>query len=83
MSSGAAIVAAIEVAKWIEKGVIVAILPDREEKYLRTDLFGTPARPWLPSVEECGELCLRQHLNARQAHSTSLQPSAILMRDAI
>jgi len=39
MSSGAAMYAAIEVAKKIEFGTIVAIFPDRGEKYLSTDLF--------------------------------------------
>jgi S-sulfo-L-cysteine synthase (O-acetyl-L-serine-dependent) len=39
MSSGAAIYAAIELAKKIESGNIVAIFPDRGEKYLSTDLF--------------------------------------------
>jgi len=39
MSSGAALLAAIEVARKIESGVIVAIFPDRGEKYLSTDLF--------------------------------------------
>ncbi|MDW5562904.1 MAG: cysteine synthase family protein [Methanomassiliicoccus sp.] len=39
MSSGAAMYAAIEMAKRIESGVIVTILPDRGEKYLSTNLF--------------------------------------------
>ena len=39
MSSGAAMYAAIEVAKKIESGVIVVIFPDRGEKYLTTNLF--------------------------------------------
>jgi len=39
MSSGAAMLAAIHVAKDIDTGVIVAIFPDRGEKYLSTDLF--------------------------------------------
>ncbi len=39
MSSGAALLAAIEVSKEIESGVIVVIFPDRGEKYLSTDLF--------------------------------------------
>ncbi len=39
MSSGAALLAAIEVAKKIESGTIVLIFPDRGEKYLSTDLF--------------------------------------------
>jgi S-sulfo-L-cysteine synthase (O-acetyl-L-serine-dependent) len=39
MSSGAAMYAAIEIAKQIESGVIVTILPDRGEKYLSTQLF--------------------------------------------
>jgi len=39
MSSGAAMYAAIEVAKKIKSGVIVVIFPDRGEKYLSTSLF--------------------------------------------
>lgn len=39
MSSGAAMYAAIEIAKKISSGVIVVIFPDRGEKYLSTNLF--------------------------------------------
>ena len=39
MSSGAAMNAAIAVAKKINSGTIVVIFPDRGEKYLSTDLF--------------------------------------------
>jgi cysteine synthase B len=39
MSSGAAMLAAVQVAKRIDSGVIVTIFPDRGEKYLSTDLF--------------------------------------------
>lgn len=39
MSSGAAMLAALEVEKRIESGVIVCIFPDRGEKYLSTPLF--------------------------------------------
>jgi cysteine synthase B len=39
MSSGAAMYAALEVSKRIPSGVIVAIFPDRGEKYLSTNLF--------------------------------------------
>lgn len=39
MSSGAAMRAALEVSKTIDKGNIVVIFPDRGEKYLSTDLF--------------------------------------------
>jgi S-sulfo-L-cysteine synthase (O-acetyl-L-serine-dependent) len=39
MSSGAALYAAIEIAKQIESGTIVTIFPDRGEKYLSTNLF--------------------------------------------
>jgi len=38
-SSGAAMYAALEIAKKIEKGNIVVIFPDRGEKYLSTNLF--------------------------------------------
>jgi len=39
MSSGAAMYAALEIAKKIDSGRIVTIFPDRGEKYLSTDLF--------------------------------------------
>lgn len=39
MSSGAAMYAAAEVAKKINKGVVVVVFPDRGEKYLSTELF--------------------------------------------
>lgn len=39
MSSGAAMVAALKVAKTIENGNVVVIFPDRGEKYLSTTLF--------------------------------------------
>lgn len=41
MSSGAAIFAAIEIARKIDSGTIVVVFPDRGEKYLSTDLFKT------------------------------------------
>jgi cysteine synthase B len=39
MSSGAAMLAALEVAKDLDSGLIVVIFPDRGEKYLSTTLF--------------------------------------------
>jgi cysteine synthase B len=39
MSSGAAMFAAVEIAKQIKSGTIVTIFPDRGEKYLSTNLF--------------------------------------------
>jgi cysteine synthase B len=39
MSSGAAMLAALRVAENLDSGVIVAIFPDRGEKYLSTELF--------------------------------------------
>lgn len=39
MSSGAAMLAAVEIAKKIDSGTVVVIFPDRGEKYLSTDLF--------------------------------------------
>jgi len=40
MSSGGAITAALKLAKTIEKGVIVAIICDRGDRYLSSGLFG-------------------------------------------
>ena len=42
MSSGAALLAAVEVAKQIDSGLIVCVFADRGEKYLSTDLFKIP-----------------------------------------
>ena len=39
MSSGAAMYAAVEMAKQVESGMLVVIFPDRGEKYLTTKLF--------------------------------------------
>lgn len=39
MSSGAAMIAALETAKKINSGIIVVIFPDRGDRYLSTDLF--------------------------------------------
>jgi len=39
MSSGAAMLAALEVAKDLKEGFVVVIFPDRGEKYLSTALF--------------------------------------------
>ncbi len=39
MSSGAAVAAALRIARTISSGVIVTILPDRGERYLSTTLF--------------------------------------------
>jgi cysteine synthase B len=41
MSSGAAMYAAVEIAKNITSGTIVTIFPDRGEKYLSTELFNS------------------------------------------
>jgi cysteine synthase B len=39
MSSGAAVYGALEVAKRLERGTIVVVLPDRGDRYLSTSLF--------------------------------------------
>ncbi|WP_031514615.1 PLP-dependent cysteine synthase family protein [Desulfofalx alkaliphila] len=41
MSSGAAMIAALECIKEIDDGFVVVLFPDRGEKYLSTDLFNT------------------------------------------
>jgi len=41
MSSGAAMIAALKIAKKLQKGFIVVVFPDRGEKYLSTKLFKT------------------------------------------
>jgi cysteine synthase len=42
VSAGTAIYAAAEVAKGMTEGTIVAVLPDRGDKYLTTSLFDKP-----------------------------------------
>ena len=44
MSSGAAMVAALECIKELDEGFVVAAFPDRGEKYLSTTLFDIPAK---------------------------------------
>ena len=39
MSSGAAVAGAVEVARTLEEGTIVVLLPDRGDRYLSTNLF--------------------------------------------
>ena len=39
MSSGAAVVGAIEAAKNLDRGIVVVILPDKGDRYLSTTLF--------------------------------------------
>jgi cysteine synthase B len=39
MSSGAAVWGALEIAKRMDKGTVVVILPDRGDRYLSTSLF--------------------------------------------
>ncbi len=39
MSSGAAVAGALEVARTLEAGTVVALLPDRGDRYLSTNLF--------------------------------------------
>lgn len=39
MSSGAAVAGALQIAKTIDKGIIVTVLPDRGDRYLSTTLF--------------------------------------------
>jgi len=48
MSSGAAMVAALECIKDLEEGVVVVLFPDRGEKYLSTELFNCPLKEGEP-----------------------------------
>jgi cysteine synthase B len=41
MSSGAAMLAALETIKEIDEGLVVVLFADRGEKYLSTNLFNT------------------------------------------
>lgn len=46
MSSGAAVAAALDIAAEVDEGTIVAILPDREDRYLSTVLFRSVCGTW-------------------------------------
>jgi S-sulfo-L-cysteine synthase (O-acetyl-L-serine-dependent) len=50
MSSGAAAAVALRVAKKLRRGAVVALLPDRGERYLSTDVFKNPARETMMKV---------------------------------
>ncbi len=50
ISSGAAVWGAIELAKRIDEGTIVVILPDGGEKYLTTPLFDLPMESMLDEI---------------------------------
>lgn len=45
MSSGAAVAGALRIARTMRRGTIVALLPDRGDRYLSTDLFQPAAAP--------------------------------------
>ncbi len=45
MSSGAAMYVALQVAKKMDTGIVVALLPDGGERYLSTNLFATTLEP--------------------------------------
>lgn len=47
MSSGAAVAGALRIAKQMNRGTVVALLPDRGDRYLSTDLF--PSQRVLPA----------------------------------
>jgi len=51
MSSGAAMVAALECIKDLEEGFVVVAFPDRGEKYLSTTLFDIPGKENLGNKE--------------------------------
>jgi len=46
MSSGAAMLAALELIKDLDDGFVVVVFPDRGDKYLSTNLFNTNCKNW-------------------------------------
>ncbi|MBN2578145.1 MAG: cysteine synthase family protein [Pirellulales bacterium] len=50
MSSGASVTVALRIAGRLRRGTVVALLPDRGERYLSTEVFQNPARERVAKV---------------------------------
>jgi len=72
MSSGAAMVAATQLVRTLDQGVVVVILPDGGERYLSTNLFVVPEPELCEPVET--KLDLLNTLTRRKEVFDPLQP---------
>ena len=75
MSSGAALFAAIERARELDRGCIVAILPDGGERYLSTTLF----KPQQQAEPEVSQLKLFNTMSRRQEVFRPLHPDRVTL----
>ena len=75
MSSGAALFAAIERARELDRGCIVAILPDGGERYLSTTLF----KPQLEAEPEVSQLKLFNTMSRRKEVFRPLHPDRVTL----
>ena len=75
MSSGAALFAAIERARELDRGCIVAILPDGGERYLSTTLF----KPQQQAVPEASQLKLFNTMSRRKEVFRPLHPDRVTL----
>ena len=75
MSSGAALFAAIERARELDRGCIVAILPDGGERYLSTTLF----KPQQQAEPEVSQLKLFNTLSRRKEVFRPLHPDRVTL----
>ncbi|MDD5154100.1 MAG: cysteine synthase, partial [Desulfovibrionales bacterium] len=72
MSSGAAMAAALEVARRMAKGVVVTIFPDGGDRYLSTDLFAKEIK--VPSKETASQLKFYNTLTRKKEVFESIMP---------
>jgi cysteinyl-tRNA synthetase len=76
MSSGAAAHVAVELARQIEKGMVVVVFPDSGERYLSTPLFQVPAVPEVDQ-EAASQLFLLNTLTRRPERFEPLDPKEV------
>ncbi|MEW5949584.1 MAG: cysteine--tRNA ligase [Thermodesulfobacteriota bacterium] len=72
MSSGAAMAAALEVARRMEKGIVVTIFPDGGDRYLSTDLFAEEVKSL--SKETASQLKFYNTLTRKKEVFESIMP---------
>ncbi|MDP2993463.1 MAG: pyridoxal-phosphate dependent enzyme, partial [Deltaproteobacteria bacterium] len=72
MSSGAAMAAALEVARRMAKGIVVTIFPDGGDRYLSTDLFAKEIK--IPSKETASQLKFYNTLTRKKEVFESIAP---------
>lgn len=76
MSSGCAMVAALQRAAEMDEGILVVILPDSGERYLSTELFSKKT----PQAEETSRLRFYNALKRKKVPATPLIPKGDLLR---